>query len=167
MTTLYKLTTQDFKTRKGRSNECTWGENVSHSGTGKGDLCGPGYIHAYTHPLLAALFGPVHVNVDDPVLWECEGDVALSDHGLKVGCATLTTLRRVPLPVVTLAQRIMFAVLCARESHQEWVERQLRGGATVDAAYAAYAAYAAAYVARTRAEPLDLTALAAKAMEVT
>ena len=51
MITLYKLTDGDGQTRGGTQ----WGPGVSHSGTGKGELCGPGWIHAYEHPLIAVL----------------------------------------------------------------------------------------------------------------
>ena len=132
MQTLYKLTNQAGYTRHGHDNACLWGEGVSHSGTGKGALCGPGYIHAYTHPLLAVLLNPIHAGIDNPRLWEAEGEVALSDNGLNVGCRTLTTVRELPIPVVTTEQRISFAILCAREiSRSEqwnlWAEQWLSG----------------------------------------
>ena len=109
MTTLYKLTDQDGYTRRNYDNACLWGENVSHSGTGEGDLCGPGYVHAYTHPLLAVLLNPIHANVPTPRLWEAEGAIAKSDRGLKVGCVTLTTIREMPLPIISTEQRVRFA----------------------------------------------------------
>jgi hypothetical protein len=121
---LYKLTTQDGYTRKGCGNQCLWGENITHSGTGIGDLCGPGYIHAYTHPKLAVVLNPIHANVTNPLLWVCEGEVVKEDSGLKVGCVSLTTLRRIELPVVTLEQRVRFGILCAKEvcANPEWVQ---------------------------------------------
>lgn len=129
---LYKLTTQDNKTRKGHYNETTWGEGVSHFGTGEGNLCGPGWIHAYTSPLLAVLMNPVHANIGNPKLWEAEGEVVLSDRGLKVGCRTLTTVREIPLPEVTITQRIAFAILCTKEVCKDaawnaWANKWLSG----------------------------------------
>ena len=129
---LYKLTTANFKTRKGESNETTWGEGVTHSGTGEGELCGPGYIHAYTDPLLAVFLNPIHANIQNAVLWECEGDIAKSDNGLKVGCVSLTTLRRLELPAVTTEQRIKFGLLCALEVYDNaafaaWARAWLSG----------------------------------------
>ncbi len=114
MTTLYKLTDQDGYTRRNYDNACLWGENVSHSGTGEGDLCGPGYVHAYTHPLLAVLLNPIHADFPAPRLWEAEGAIAKSDRGLKVGCVTLTTIREMPLPIISTEQRVRFAILCAK-----------------------------------------------------
>mgnify|MGYP001312204440 FL=1 len=157
---LYKLTDQKHRTRAGESNECQWGENITHSGTGKGQLCGPGWIHAYTDPLLAVIFNPIHANIKSPALWESEGDVGLNDRGVKVGCLSLTTLRIVSLPEVTTIQRVAFGVLCAIRVYQDpkfckWANGWLAG--TDRTAAAADAANAAA---------CDLIGLARQAMEV-
>lgn len=111
--TLYKLTTQDNKTRKGYTNECTWGPGVTHSGTGKGDLCGPGFIHAYTSPLLAIFLNPIHAAIDDPKLWECEGTVVKTDRDLKVGSISLTTVKEIPVPNITTNKKAAFGIYCA------------------------------------------------------
>lgn len=157
MATLYKLTTQDHRTRPGEYNECAWGEGVSHSGTDEGGLCGPGYIHAYTHPLLAVLFNPIHAGLVRPALWVGEGDVAVNDNGIKVGCVTFTTLRTMPLPEVTPTQRVAFGILCTREVCADpqwkawadaWLSGEDRSTESAEAAHsAADAAYAAAYAA--------------------
>ena len=68
MAKLYKLTDSCGRTRDGTR----WGPGVSHSGTGKGELCGPGWIHAYEHPLVAVLMNPIHANFQNPRLWEAE-----------------------------------------------------------------------------------------------
>jgi len=85
MTTLYKLTDQQGRTRPGGANETQWGEGVTHTAPGKGALCTEAYIHAYTHPLLAVLLNPIGGNYEDPLIWESEGIVERDDHGLKVG----------------------------------------------------------------------------------
>ena len=107
---VYKLT--DLK---GRSYGGTqWGENVIHTATGKGlKFCSPDLIHAYAHPLLAVLLNPLHANFDALLLWEAEGEVVASDHGLKLGFKTLTILHSVAVPQVTTQQRVRFAILCA------------------------------------------------------
>ncbi len=165
MTTLYKLTDQDGYTRRNFDNACLWGENVSHSGTGEGDLCGPGYVHAYTHPLLAVLLNPIHANLPAPRLWEAEGAIAKSDRGLKVGCVTLTTIREMPLPIISTEQRVRFAILCAKAvcvdaAWLAWANGWLDGtdrtakaatGAAKAAAGAAGAAGAAASAGAARA----------------
>ena len=181
MTKLYKLTTSDFKTRKGEYNECLWGEGVTHSGTGTGDLCSPGYVHAYTDPLLAVFLNPIHADLHDPVLWECEGEVVKNDRGLKVGCVSLTTTRRIELPAVTTEQRVKFALLCALEVYDDpafaaWARSWLSGedrsekSAVAAGARAAVAAGARAAVAAwaawgaAAAAEIDLIALARKAV---
>lgn len=132
---LYKLTDHYGYTRPGHYNACLWGEGVSHSGTGRGFLCGPGFIHAYTHPLLAVFLNPIHGAYGQAVflnpihnhglgyrMWEAEGEVVKSDCGLKVGCRTLTTIREITPPEVTTEQRIRFAIFCAKAvcADEEW-----------------------------------------------
>ena len=174
---LYKLTDQKHRTRAGESNECQWGENITHSGTGEGELCGPGWIHAYTDPLLAVMFNPIHANIKSPVLWESEGDVVLDDHGVKVGCLSLITLRIVSLPEVTAIQRAAFGILCTMQVHRDpkflkwadgWLAGTDRSAATATtAAAAATAAYTAIYAATAAAAvDCDLIGLARQAMEV-
>jgi hypothetical protein len=156
MITLYKLTDGDGQTRGGTQ----WGPGVSHSGTGEGELCGPGWIHAYEHPLVAVLMNPIHAKFKNPRLWEAEGEVVLRDSQLKCGCKTLTTVREIPLPSITTEMRVRFAILCAKEvcadlSWNAWADRWLSGedrseaaaGAAALAARAAWAAEAAAWAA--------------------
>jgi hypothetical protein len=119
MTELYKLTTQDWLTRKGWSNETKWGPGVEHKALGKGFLCTSGFIHAYTHPKLAVLLNPIYSDIENPVLWRCEGKVVKSDRGLKVGCRRLKTVEIIDLPVIAREQRIKFAILCALEAHKD------------------------------------------------
>ena len=107
---LYKLTDRNGCTYGG----CLWGEGIEHTASGEGGLCGPGWLHAYTHPLLAVVFNPIYGHIEDPLLWEAEGDVGATDHGLKVGCTRLRTVQQIPLPEVTPEQRVRFAILCAR-----------------------------------------------------
>lgn len=116
---LYKLTDQKFQSYGG----CQWGAGVEHVTDGKGEMCGPGFIHAYTDLLLAVLLNAIHSNFDRPVGWEADGDVAKTDRGLKVGCTRLKTLRQIPLPAVSTDQRVMFAILCAEQvtSDKDWL----------------------------------------------
>ena len=151
---LYKLTTQDFKTREGYPNETLWGRGVSHTAKGHGtELCSDGYIHAYLSPLLAVLMNPIHAGIQNPVVWEAEGSVSVSD-GLKVGCKTLTTVRQIPLPSVTTEQRVRFAILCALavskdEAFKIWAGGWLSGSDTSEKAASAAARGAASVAAAT------------------
>jgi len=150
MSTLYKLTDSCGKTLNGTQ----WGPGVSHSGTGKGGLCGPGWIHAYEHPLVAVLLNPIHANFKNPRLWEAEGEIAIRDGQLKCGCKTLTTVREIPLPSITTEMRVRFAILCAKEvcadlSWNAWADKWLSGGdrTRAEAAWAAEAAWGSAWAA--------------------
>ena len=166
MIKLYKLTDRDGQTRNGTQ----WGPGVSHSGTGEGELCGPGWIHAYEHPLIAVLMNPIHANFQNPRLWEAEGEVGLRDGHLKCGCKTLTTVREIPLPAITTEMRVRFAILCAKEvcaclSWNAWADRWLSGeDRTQAAAERARASAASAYDASYRSA-WDAAAAAACAAE--
>ena len=128
MVTLYKLTDADGRTYGG----CQWGENSEHTAPGTGPLCKAGWIHAYTHPLLAVFLNPIHANFANPLLWEADGDVGAEDHGLKVGCTRLRTLREIPLPALTTAQRVRAGILAAKvvcdaPKWLAWADRWLSG----------------------------------------
>ena len=171
MIKLYKLTDRDGQTFGGTQ----WGPGVSHSGTGKGELCGPGWIHAYEHPLVAVLMNPIHANFKNPRLWEAEGEVGLRDGQLKCGCKTLTTIREIPLPEITMEMRVRFTILCAKEvcacsEWNAWGDKWLSGeDRTLSAAAAAYRAAmaarasAAAMAAETAAAMAAMAAMVAEA----
>src|SRR5574341_593084 len=163
---LYKLTDE---------NDCThgstqWGPNVTHTATGQGELCGPGWIHAYTHPLLAVLLNPIHADFRQPHLWEATGKIGKTDHGLKVGCRSLTTRRQLPLPAITTEQHVRFAILCALVVYRDatfckWADDWLCGrDRSAAAAWAAEAAAAAAEAAAKTNPSFDLIALAVQAI---
>src|SRR3990172_3470109 len=148
----YKLTSQDNKT----TNNTLWGEGVTHKATGKGKkLCTNDVIHVYSHPLLAVLFNPVHANIDNPKLWECETSKPVNQDALKIGVKSCTTIREIPLPLITSEQKVKFAILCAKQVYKDkkwnkWADKWLSGedrtnAAANAAANAAYATYAAAY----------------------
>ena len=192
MTTLYKLTDQQGRTRPGGANETQWGEGVTHTAPGKGALCTEAYIHAYTHPLLAVLLNPIGGNYEDPLIWESEGIVERDDHGLKVGCTSFTTLCQIPLPAISVEQRVRFAILCAKRvcndpAWNTWADRWLDGtdrtAVAAEAAWAAPSAVAAAHAAAVAAgaraavaaeaaaaaeaadgDPIDLIAIAEEAI---
>jgi len=131
---LYKLTTQDNKTRKGESNEIIWGPGITHKVKGKRyDLCTSDLIHAYESPELAVIMNPVHANITDPILWEAKTTCKkIINSGLKVGVKSLTTIRIIDVPVITLHQRVRFAILCILKIYKEksfvkWAKNWLSG----------------------------------------
>jgi len=178
----WKLTDQEWETY----GHTKWGPNVTHTASGEGELCGPGWVHVYTHPLLAAFLNPAHADFPKPILWRGRGIAGKTDHGLKLGCSRFTTLEIVPLPQVTIEQRIRFGIICTRAVYfdpgwNRWADDWRNGNdrsaesarAAAAAAWAAAwaaaqaAAQAAAAAAQAAAEerPLDLIALAQRAME--
>lgn len=125
---LYKLTNSFGKTYK----ETQWGENVTHTASGSGELCGPGWLHAYTSPELAVLLNSIHANFNNPLLWESEGKIEKLDNGLKVGTTKLTTIKKIPLPVYSPIQKAAFNVLCTLEVYNKdpflnWALKWLSG----------------------------------------
>jgi len=182
-----KLTNKDGYTK----NQTLWGENITHEATGSSNqaLCSDGWIHFYEHPLIAVFMNPVHARLNEPRLYSCliEGEIK-KDGQLKSGCKKLTTLSRLPLPVITSEQRIEIGIRCAmivyKEQHwslwaQKWLSGEDRTKKSADAAYdtadaAAYAtanataydavhaaANATAYAAIDDAADADITADAA------
>ena len=174
MSNLWKLTDARHRTYGG----CQWGPGVTHRASGKGALCGPGWIYAYTSPRLAVLFNPIHAGFDPLVLWRAEGVVGATDHGLKVGCTELTTLEIAAAPIYSHVQRVAFAIFCAQTVYHDaawcsWTEGWLSGTdrsgkaarAARAAARAAAAEAAAAGAAAAEGIPLDLDALALRALK--
>ena len=179
MSTLYKWTDAGGYTRGVHANALLWGEGVRHEVAWGGTLCEAGCLHAYRTPLLAVLLDRAHgryTREHGAILWECGGEV-LAEDGAKVGCKTLTTVRRVEPPVVTTAQRVRFAVLCAQADGrstagwQRWAERWLSGedrtrataanaanAYAADAAVASVAAFATADAATYAADAADAAA---------
>jgi len=160
---VFKLTNENGQTR----GMTQWGENVSHTAKGDGkELCSDGWIHYYTHPLLAVLMNPVHAKFASPKLWEAEASGEIINEPLKSGCKTLRTIKEIPLPEVSGVQKIAFGILCGKEVCKDkgwnvWADKWLSGedrskesaDAARSAAYAAadgsvaYYAAAAAYAA--------------------
>ena len=145
MTTLYKLTDRDGYTRRGDTGETLWVPGRSLTTDGGGNLCGPGFIHAYTDPLLGVFLNPIHAAIKDPLGWRCEGVITKTDHGLKVGCTSLMTIERIELPTVTWVQCIRFAILAAQEvcgvpDWCAWAESWLSGTNRNDARWSCHTA---------------------------
>jgi hypothetical protein len=140
---LYKLTNSEKMT----ANNTLWGENTTHHAKeGEPVLCTDTVIHAYRSPIHAVIYNPIHANFDKPLLWEAEGEIAISDN-TKVGCKTLMTLKIIDLPEISLIQRIAFAILCVKsvyrvdEKWNEWADNWLNGK---DRSYASASASASA-----------------------
>jgi hypothetical protein len=126
----YKLTDQNLQTYRGFQWEVEKWVKVD----GKGQLCSKHKLHYYHHPLLAALLHPIHVNMKNPKLWEVSAKGGhLNDKGLKGGCNKMRLDKEIPLPKITLEQRIAFAILCAlfggnpNKGWKAWAKNWLSG----------------------------------------
>ncbi len=127
----YKLTNQFDQTYGG----CQWGKNITHTASGKGELCTKGWIHYYNDPLLAVFLNPIQAdyNLKKAHLWECKVKGKIKgDSGLKFGATIVKTIKRIPLPKVTTEQRIKIGILCAlkvykKEYFVEWAKNWLSG----------------------------------------
>lgn len=145
--TLYKLTDENMRTYNGFA----WELNKTYSTDGKGDLCGPGWLHAYTDPLLAVFLNPIHADFAAPRLFKARGSGRhKNDRGLKCGVTQLRLVKELPLPAVTMVQGVAFGILCAKavcrdKTWNKWADAWLSGvdRSDVAAARAAYVAYAA------------------------
>ena len=124
-----KLTNQEMRTH----GQHQWILNEWCETDGVDELCGPGWLHAYTHPLLAVLLNPIHANLSDPRLFVIEtGGTRKDDRGLKVGFTKMRLAREMPLPAVTREHRVAFGILCALEVYNvpefvSWAQAWLSG----------------------------------------
>jgi hypothetical protein len=113
------------------------------------------------------LLNPIHANIKNPRLWEVECDQVAHDV-TKGGAKRMRLVRELPVPQVTMEQRVRFAILCAKEVCHDpqfvaWADGWLSGGdRSKEAAEAASWAAQAASWAATGAN-IDLIALAQEA----
>lgn len=142
---LYKLTDALDRTHGGMQ----WGEGVRHRVRGKDGLCSSSWLHAYESPLMAVVMDLQHARyLPTGHLWEAEGGGAsLRDGGLKIGVASLTTLRRIAIPEISTAARVRWAILCAWEVCTDPTWRRWAAAWLAGADRAAEAAKAAARAA--------------------
>lgn len=165
--TAYKLTDQALQTHCGF--QWTVGEWEETDGTA--GLCGPGWLHFYSDPALALIMNPAHANIRKPRLWRVEvsGEFK-ADRGLKCGWTRARLVEELPLPDVTPAVRVHFAILCAKAAYSDeaflaWADGWLNGAdrtaAAASCAYAASYASASSYAAETAASAAAYAASAA------
>lgn len=129
---LYKLTDADDST--GPERDCQWGEGITHTADGNGELCTKHWIHAYTHPLIAVFMNPVHgmYDLETAHLWECKGEIGIDDNDLKCGTKKLTAIKQVSLPKLSAEQRVEIAIRVSllvykERKYQRWAENWLNG----------------------------------------
>ena len=157
----YKLTGQNIRTHNG----FLWvvGERQTID-TPTSRLCSEGVFHYYASPEQAVLFNPIHADIHTPRLWEVDIDKEVIFDGAKGGCHSMTLLRELSLPEISLTQRAEVAIRCVLLVYTDsefllWATRWLSGedrtaysaSAAADAADAAdaAAAYSASAAARS------------------
>lgn len=115
---LYKLTDKNGRTQ----NNIQWGKKITHSiplEKQSKNLCTNGLLHAYKDIRLALLLNPIHANIFPFQLWEAKGDNIIAEDWGKVGCYSLTIIRKISLPdwyqdiKIRKRVQILFAILCA------------------------------------------------------
>jgi hypothetical protein len=100
---------------------------------------------------------PSHADFKNPLLWECEANGECAHEGqLKSGFKTVTTIRRIDLPVITLEQRIRISIYCALKQYSapsfvKWANAWLDGSDR-----SARAAWAAARAAEAKFDLLTI-----------
>jgi hypothetical protein len=161
---LYKLTNEAGKTLGGM----VWAEGTENRATGEKnqELCSDGWLHAYEHPLIAVLLNPIHADFKNPRMFEVEGKVEKRDGQLKCGCRRLKVLREIPLPQITTAQKIRFAIYCALEVYKKPTFKLWAGGWLSGKDRTAEAAWAAAEAAESAAWAAEAAAWAAERSSV-
>jgi hypothetical protein len=148
MSRVYKLTDENMCTY----NNTQWEIGVAKSTSGKGLLCGPGWLHCYSNKYLAILLNPIHARFERPRLFLAEATGNHSyENGLKEGSTTMKLIKEVDVPQITTTQRVAFGILCALEVEQthkfnQWAKNWLNNiDRTYTAAAAAHADAAATY----------------------
>ena len=164
---IVKLTDAQGQTRGGMQ----WGPGVTHTVPWGGVLCKSGVLHCYEAATvrdalaLAILRDPEDGGFGSTArAWVCRGSGQHVSNGIKSGHETLTTVREIQLPAVSIEQRVECAIRLAREVCDEpgwraWAQAWLDGSDRTDEA--AWAAADAAAWAAVRAA--DAAAWAADA----
>ena len=169
---LYKLTNANSESGLPPAKPTTWSKGFHPPRLdGYGPLCTRHWYHAYSSPLLAVLLDPIHGDFGEGR--RCyrvkvnEADVGDLDSGLKFGFKTGLVLDEVPLPEVTLVQKIAFGILCSLESPQpgkyfywapDWLSGKNRSCESAEAVRESAARTAWAMVDATRAEAVAVAA---------
>lgn len=141
----YKLLTPQLTTH----NNCQWTVGEWKRTSGKGELCGPGWLHCYDSAEIAPFLNPIHANVQDPVLYRVEvAGKRKTDCGLKTGYTKMRLVRQQTAPTVTRERSVRFALCCALSVYHDpqfriWAERWVSGIDRTASAASAWAAWAA------------------------
>jgi len=127
----YKLTDQNMQTYGGFQWEI--GKWYEATGRIEQGLCTDGWLHCYDSPLLAVLHNPIHGRIRAPRLFEAETRRAAKDNNeMKRGYRMMRLVREIPVPEITTARRVKYAILCAKQVYSDpdwnkWADDWLSG----------------------------------------
>ena len=151
----YKLTDQNNQTYNGFQWTPGKWEFITETGN---NLCSDSVFHFYDTPELAVVLNPIHADISNPKLWVMEIDGQVNHDGLKGGTKQARIVKSIPLPEITLNQKIYFAILCSLQVYKDdqyitWAKDWLSGkdrsaAGAAEAAGAAWTAEAAAGAAK-------------------
>lgn len=150
----YKLTNQNMQTYNGFQWKLGEWHFIPEEDQ-QDDLCSSGFFHCYNHPALAIIFNSIHARFDNPRLFEIEVDGnSKNDNNVKFGFTKMKLIKEIKLPIITLEQRVEFAIRCAMEVYNEkewlnWAENWLSGKDRTAAAAYIYANVVNAFTADT------------------
>ena len=160
---IYKLTNQNGNTQ----NNTNWIPKTTHEkqSCDNPELCSADVYHAYTNANLALLLNPIHADISNPRMFECSGDIVVSDWG-KVGCFKMTSKKELQMPTwytnrETRKQvQVMFAILCAESVlhvYETYNSTDSRPRQAIEAAkdYLKHQTNSAAYAAADAADAAD------------
>ncbi len=169
MPTMYKLVSIQEDSSWATHNGMKWAIGKTNEAKGKGTkMCTDQVLHCYASPEQAVLFNPIHANIQNPILLEIECSDIVNSDGLKYACKKQTPKRTVCLPVVSLNQRVAFAIKTALLVYRDasfvvWAENWLSGKdrSAAAALSAKSAAWSAALSAKSAAWSAAWSALSA------
>ena len=171
----YKLVDKEGYTRRGETGETFWFDGLEKIAQGYcNELCTSDVIHYYDHPLLAVLFNPIHANIPDPRLITIEIDRDVAHDGLKGGCKSAKFAEEIKLPVLTIEQRVEFAIKISLKYYKDtgylewaknWLVGKYRSISAESALSAARSAESAAWSALSAARSAELAARSARSAE--
>jgi len=105
------------------------------------DLCSSDWLHFYNDPLVGLFLNPIHADIKNPRLFRVEvKGKGIDDNETKCGYSRARLIEELPVPQISLAQRVRFAILCAKKVYKEkewnkWANNWLSGkDRTIDTA---------------------------------
>lgn len=130
-------------------------------------LCTTAWFHCYNHPIIAVLLNPIHADIEKPRLFRCNvKGMKKTDSGLKFGFTYMRLAEELTLPEVTAAQCNRLIRLCVSEIDQAKRDTSWNIERSPGTYSTGIVIHEMAQTAIKTGHPLDLIALAKKAMKV-